>query len=224
VRDNAGAAADQLAVGRSAQQGGHFTNAGLLGAGPAGAAKIEAVNASNADQPLRRFGLATSGNDSLSVRSNGGRSLAPDGGLYGLAGSDRLEGDALGNRLFGSTGNDGLYGRGGGDLLDGGAGNDTLEGGRGDDVLDGGAGNDKLNSGFGIDLLAGAGGNDRITSVDGAHDTIDCGPDNDRLVKDSHDEYRKLPAHRLIGRPLSSRPSPASQTTRRPRRSPRPVR
>jgi hypothetical protein len=41
-----------------------------------------------------------------------------------------------------------------------------------------------------VDLLAGAGGNDRITSVDGAHDTIDCGPGHDRIVKDSHDESR----------------------------------
>jgi Ca2+-binding RTX toxin-like protein len=170
---------------------GTATNTGLQAAGPPGAAAVALVNASNADQPLRRFGNATQGNDSLSVRSNKGRSLAPDGGLYGLGGNDRLEGDSTDDRLFGGPGNDGLYGRGGADLLVGSGGSDTLEGGRGGDLLDAGPGNDKLNGGFGADLLSAGSGDDLVVSLGGGKDEIDCGPGNDRLVKDSRDTFKR---------------------------------
>ena len=140
---------------------GTATNAGLEQAGAPGAAAIALVNTFNSSQPAPRYGQATSGNDSLSVRNP--RSLAPDGSLYGLSGNDRLEGANGADRLFGGSGNDGLYGRGGSDELVGGEGADTLEGARGEDLLDGGNGGDRLNGGFGNDLLDGGGGNDVIT-------------------------------------------------------------
>lgn len=164
---------------------GTATNAGLEQAGAPGAAAIALVNKFNASQPAPRYGQATAGNDSLSVRN--ARALASDGGLYGLSGNDRLEGADGADRLYGGSGNDGLYGRGGSDLLDGGGGSDTLEGGRGEDLLDGGPGADKLNGGFGDDLLEGGSGNDVITAVGGGRDTIDCGPGNDRVMADRTD-------------------------------------
>ena len=164
---------------------GTASNSGLRQAGPPGAGAIALVDNTNSDQPAPRFGLATSGNDSLSVRNP--RSLDPDGGLYGLSGNDRLEGDSGADQLFGNTGDDGLFGRGGSDVLDGGAGNDTLEGGRGEDLLDAGPGNDRLNGGFGDDLLSAGSGNDVVTSVGGGRDTIDCGPGRDRVIKDRSD-------------------------------------
>jgi Ca2+-binding RTX toxin-like protein len=164
---------------------GTATNAGLEQAGAPGAAAIALVNQFNASQPAPRYGQATAGNDSLSVRNP--RSLASDGSLYGLSGNDRLEGGNGADRLYGGSGNDGLYGRGGSDVLDGGDGADTLEGGRGEDLLDGGPGGDHLNGGFGNDLLNGGGGNDVITAVGGGRDTIDCGPGNDRVIADRTD-------------------------------------
>ncbi|MDX6683791.1 MAG: hypothetical protein QOG94_3830, partial [Solirubrobacteraceae bacterium] len=169
------------------EQGEHglASNAGLRGAGPPGAGAVAAVNNYNAAQPAPRFGQATNGNDSLSVR--GGRSLANDGALYGLGGNDRLEGGDTADQLYGGAGNDGLFGRGGSDVLVGGSGNDTVEGGRGDDLLDGGPGNDHLNGGFGEDSLSGGSGNDTITSLAGGRDTINCGAGNDRVIKDRTD-------------------------------------
>ena len=170
---------------------GTATNAGLQAAGAPGAGAVAFVDDNNADQPLRRFGKATQDNDSLGVHSNRGRSLARNGGLYGLGGDDRLEGDSGPDRLFGGRGNDGLYGRGGADQLVGGRGRDTLEGGRGGDLLDAGRGNDKLNGGFGADLLRAGSGNDLVVSVGGSSDRIDCGPGYDRLIKDSRDAYKR---------------------------------
>jgi Ca2+-binding RTX toxin-like protein len=164
---------------------GLATNAGLLAAGQPGAGAVALVTNNNTDQPLRRYGKATQGNDSLSVRSAG--ALDPDGGLYGLGGNDRLEGDSSGDNLYGGPGDDGLYGRGGADVLVGSGGNDTLEGGRGQDLLDGGPGNDRLNGGFGEDSLSGGSGNDRLVGVGGGRDTIDCGSGTDTVIADKSD-------------------------------------
>jgi Ca2+-binding RTX toxin-like protein len=171
-----------------ANEEGIDTNAGLQGAGPPGAGAVALVKNYNADQPAPKYGQATQGNDSLSVR--GGKALANDGGLYGLGGNDRLEGDSGPDRLYGGPGNDGLFGRGGSDVLVGSGGKDTLEGGRGEDILEGGPGNDRLNGGFGNDSLSGGPGNDRIVAVGGGKDTIDCGSGNDHLVKDSKDRFK----------------------------------
>jgi Ca2+-binding RTX toxin-like protein len=164
---------------------GIATNAGLQGAGLPGAGAVARVNNYNADQPQPRFGQATNGNDSLSVR--GGKALANDGALYGRGGNDRLEGGDDGDQLYGGSGNDGVYGRGGDDILVGGSGTDTIEGGRGADLLDGGPGDDRLNGGFGEDSLSGGSGNDKIVSLSGGRDTINCGPGNDRVIKDRSD-------------------------------------
>jgi len=164
---------------------GLATNAGLQAAGAPGAGALALVNNNNTDQPLRRFGKATEGNDSLSVRSTGG--LDPDGGLYGLGGNDRLEGDSSDDRLYGGPGDDGLYGRTGDDVLVGSGGNDTLEGGRGEDLLEGGPGNDRLNGGFGSDSISGGPGNDRVVAVGGGRDTIDCGSGTDTFIGDKSD-------------------------------------
>nr|MBA3748414.1 hypothetical protein [Solirubrobacterales bacterium] len=160
-------------------------NGGLLSAGLPGAGAIARVNNLNADQPAPRFGQSTNGNDSLSVRN--GRALANDGALYGLRGNDRLEGGDDADQLYGGAGNDGVYGRGGSDLLFGDSGNDTIEGGRGEDLLDGGPGNDRLNGGFGDDSLSGGSGNDTIVALSGGRDTINCGPGDDRVIKDRSD-------------------------------------
>ena len=96
VRDkHAGAAADQLAVGSKARsREGTFTETLVCwGAGPPGVAKIEAVNASNADSRcdasvLRRRATR------LAQRALQRWPLArPDGGLYG-PGNDRLVKDS----------------------------------------------------------------------------------------------------------------------------------
>jgi RTX calcium-binding nonapeptide repeat (4 copies) len=68
--------------------------------------------------------------------------------------------------VFGGDGDDTLLGSTFGDGLLGEAGNDTLVGNQGQDTLSGGA------------------GNDRILALDGARDSIDCGPGIDRLVAD----------------------------------------
>ena len=164
---------------------GLASNAGLQSAGAPGAGAVAFVNNNNTDQPLRRYGKATQGNDSLSVRSKD--ALDPDGGLYGLGGNDRLEGDSGDDELYGGPGDDGLYGRGGSDVLIGSGGNDTLEGGRGEDLLDAGPGNDRLNGGFGNDSLDGGPDNDRIVAVGGGKDKIDCGSGTDTVIADKSD-------------------------------------
>jgi Ca2+-binding RTX toxin-like protein len=175
---------------------GAATNAGLDAAGPPGAAAVALVKGTNEDQPIRKYGAATQGNDSLSVRSGHGRALAPDGGLYGLGGNDRLEGDSGNDRLYGGPGNDGLYGRGGSDVLIGSGGKDTLEGGRGQDILEGGPGNDRLNGGFDDDSISGGSGNDKITAVGGGKDTIDCGAGDDTVIADKSDVVSANCEHR----------------------------
>ncbi|MEA2223796.1 MAG: hypothetical protein QOH83_2172, partial [Solirubrobacteraceae bacterium] len=169
-------------------QEGKATNAGLLKAGPPGAQAVADVKMFNSSQPRRRYGRATNDNDSLTVTTK--HVLDPDGGLYGKAGNDRLEGAAGDDRLYGGSGNDGLYGRGGDDVLFGGTGGDTLEGARGEDLLDGGPGNDKLNGGFGDDSISGGSGNDAIVALGGGRDTIDCGPGNDRVIADKTDTLK----------------------------------
>ncbi|MCB1323108.1 MAG: calcium-binding protein, partial [Leptospiraceae bacterium] len=55
--------------------------------------------------------------------------------VSGTAHSDRIYGNALGNRLMGQAGHDRINGDAGGDLLIGGAGDDRLEGGAGGDTF-----------------------------------------------------------------------------------------
>ena len=71
--------------------------------------------------------------------------------------------------------------------LTGGSEADTFTGSAAANVLDGGAGNDDLVGGGGADTLKGGPGDDVIEAHDGAVDTIDCGPGNDRAVIDPND-------------------------------------
>jgi Ca2+-binding RTX toxin-like protein len=91
-----------------------------------------------------------------------------DRNIYGLAGSDTLEGNSGNDVLFGGNGfegiiptplsldNDRLEGNSGDDSLFGENGDDLMDGGRGNDLLVGGRGNDTLIGGRGDDILCGA--------------------------------------------------------------------
>ena len=175
---------------------GTARNAGRATGGAAGEATLARIAAALAAQPVRAFGDATAGDDSLSVRGDRGRTVANLGGLYGLAGDDRLEGHTTDDRLFGGPGDDELYGRSGSDLLVGDAGRDVLEGGAGADLLDAGPGDDRLNGGLGNDLLAAGRGNDRVTAVGGGRDRIDCGPGRDTVTADRRDVVRNCERRR----------------------------
>jgi PKD repeat protein len=68
---------------------------------------------------------------------------------------------------------------------------DRLVGGAGSDVIRGGAGNDVIVGGAGRDTLSGGAGNDRIYAVDGAVDTISCGPGRDVVFADRIDRVAR---------------------------------
>lgn len=106
-------------------------------------------------------------------------------GLYGTAGSDRIDGSSLDEYLSGGLGDDTLYGQDGSDTLLGGDGNDLLMGGvTGNDLRDviyGGNGNDSADGGYGNDELRGDAGNDTLIGSYGA-DTVIGGADDDVLT------------------------------------------
>lgn len=80
--------------------------------------------------------------------------------LRGSSTVDTLVGTGSGDRLYGFSGSDRLYGRGGADLIIPGPGRDQVWGGR---------------------------GNDTVVSIDGAPDTIYCGPGHDTVVTERVD-------------------------------------
>jgi Ca2+-binding RTX toxin-like protein len=89
------------------------------------------------------------------------------------AATQKLTGNALGNRIIGSTGNTTIHGLDGNDLISGGGGNDVLLGGAGADEMTGGAGADRFVFATG-DLGATITRADRITDFNaGAGDRID---------------------------------------------------
>jgi Ca2+-binding RTX toxin-like protein len=71
-----------------------------------------------------------------------------ESGIFGIGGSDVLEGGDGADFINGLSGNDSLYGGNGNDSLYGGNGNDSLVGGPGDDYFDGGAGTDTVSFQF----------------------------------------------------------------------------
>jgi hypothetical protein len=93
-----------------------------------------------------------------------------------------------GRHIVGTNRSDYLAGGGGNDVILGRGGNDTIKGGNGNDWIDGGPGNDVLDGGPGRDKIFGGTGSDTIYAADGAVDTIDCGPGNDRAVVDAMDK------------------------------------
>jgi hypothetical protein len=88
--------------------------------------------------------------------------------VTGGAGSDRIRGSTLSEKLLGGPGNDIISGgRCDADILEGGPGNDKLTGGPNDDILRGGAGRDRLFGGRGNDQLFGGPGRDRLVGGPG---------------------------------------------------------
>jgi len=141
------------------------------------------------------FGLATSGNDSITM------SRLPPNQLSYFDSSPLtdavalLEGDdyAINNgnpRIFyGNQGNDTAIGGANNETLFGGQNNDFLDGDFGDDLLFGNKGNDDLNGGFGNDQLYGGQGNDVVVGGAG-NDTISGDRDLDTLTGgDGADEF-----------------------------------
>jgi Ca2+-binding RTX toxin-like protein len=61
------------------------------------------------------------------------------------------------------------------DRLRGNAAANALDGGPGDDRVNGAGGDDEVSGGPGLDTLLGDDGNDSMKSVDGEHDTVNCG-------------------------------------------------
>lgn len=113
--------------------------------------------------------------------------------VYSFAGDDVIVlGNGRADLAEAGPGNDRLVGGPGPDVLNGGSGRDVIRGGSaGDDIFDLG-GNDRVAAGSGADsVTAGAGrdsfrlgsGNDVIgLGVDGARDTISCGPGHDEVA------------------------------------------
>ncbi|MGC4031522.1 MAG: calcium-binding protein [Tepidisphaeraceae bacterium] len=129
----------------------------------------------------------TSGDDLLSFRTSGPRTIARLNGVpakFTTANFNRIEvntGDGVdivdfaamtlpcyvnlgaGNDIaYGGAGNDSLTGAAGRDTLIGNAGNDRLSGGNTGDSIVGGEGDDVLYGGFGTDVLDGGSGRDRL--------------------------------------------------------------
>lgn len=102
--------------------------------------------------------------------------------INGTAANNNLRGGALPDRISGLGGNDTIQGFAAGDCLLGGTGTDNLKGGNGADELVGGDGNDTLAGGAGSDVLTGSLNVDRMYAVDGAVDTVDCGPGANELA------------------------------------------
>ncbi len=128
--------------------------AALAGGGFVVSYDSDSIDADDEGIAAQVFGRGTAGADAVTVDATGM--------VSGLAGNDRLTGDARGNWLFGDDGNDTLVG------LDG---NDVLKGGLGADHLQGGAGNDTLDGGKAVDRMFGGTGNDTYL-VDDARDAV----------------------------------------------------
>jgi Ca2+-binding RTX toxin-like protein len=108
----------------------------------------------------------TSGNDVLWAYPTGSEIFGLDGSdtLNGGAGADVLHGDNGADTLRGNAQRDQLFGGDGDDSLYGGAGADDLAGGRGSDYLAGGTGNDvyEFNVGDGSDVLLDTQGSNQL--------------------------------------------------------------
>ncbi|MGK7891124.1 MAG: proprotein convertase P-domain-containing protein, partial [Leptolyngbyaceae cyanobacterium] len=95
-------------------------------------------------------------------------------------GTDRIQGNAVDNRLEGGRDNDRLFGQDGADNLFGESGNDRLKGGNDNDRLLGQSGRDRLLGGNGDDRLIGGGEYDRLLGGDGS-DVLRGGRGDDQL-------------------------------------------
>ncbi|MCC5646074.1 hypothetical protein LC607_24705 [Nostoc sp. CHAB 5824] len=129
--------------------------------------------------------------------------------IYGITGSDTIQGTSADENIYGLDGNDVVYGNDGYDLLYGGPGNDSLYGNASSNELYGGLGNDYLNGGefygsvvYGeegddildgmnsLDTLIGGTGNDTyITFVFGSEDNVITDQFTNKIVKYNIIEY-----------------------------------
>jgi Ca2+-binding RTX toxin-like protein len=117
------------------------------------------------------------------VFNTGGMTMWDIESVRGSSGDDVLTGNSAANIMWGLAGADTMNGLEGSDTMYGQDGADTINGNEGDDVLSGGEGADTLNGGDGNDLIdatEGAGG-------PAADTAIDCGNDNDALLKETVD-------------------------------------
>jgi uncharacterized delta-60 repeat protein len=176
--------------------------------GVAGASNVFRAGAGNdrlTGGPLADLLCGEAGNDQID-------GLAGPDRLYGDAcagatlaavagqGNDVIRGGAGSDRLVGGGGNDRLAGGAGGDRMDGGAGRDRLSGGAGNDRLTGGAGNDTLAGGAGTNRYSGGAGNDKVSAVNRKRDRVDCGAGRrDSAVVDRRDRVKRCEKVRRTG-------------------------
>jgi hypothetical protein len=119
--------------------------------------------------------------------------------LRGGAGSDKLDGTAIGDAIRGLQGRDSLDGGPGEDCLTAGPGRDRTGGGFGDDEIrlgraadrgSGGDGDDVIKAGPGRDRVRGGGGSDGVRTKDGRSDRIRCGSGRDVAIVDRIDRTK----------------------------------
>jgi Ca2+-binding RTX toxin-like protein len=105
-----------------------------------------------------------------------------DNGLYDadVAGTNKMTGTKLDDRLYGLAGNDVINSGDGNDLIVGGIGNDYMIAGNGEDVIYGGVGSDVLRGMDSNDDHFGEAGNDTLIGSPG-NDRMDGGADIDTL-------------------------------------------
>ncbi len=118
---------------------------------------------------------------------------------------DNLSGSPLkASVIYGLMGSDTINGSPFGDVIDGGAGNDTIKGAYGDDLIYGREGNDAIQGGYGNDMIMGGAGNDELigdeyyVDVLGGHyrgngnDILDGGAGDDTLIGGAGDDTYKF--------------------------------
>jgi Ca2+-binding RTX toxin-like protein len=127
-------------------------------------------------------GGLTSGGETDSF-NQGGMAAWDIESLRGSNGPDVLNGNLAANIIWGLSGADVINGLDGSDTIYGQDGTDTIDGGNGDDVIAGGEGADTLNGGMGNDLIDSTEG----ASGPAADTAIDCGSENDALLRDAID-------------------------------------
>jgi CSLREA domain-containing protein len=159
--------------------GGLLSNGGPTSThaiGPAGTDLLDKVPAADC--------LDAAGGSPLLVDQRGAE--RPTGSACDIGAYERVTCNGTVPNVLGGPGNDTLTGFNVfPDTMVGSAGNDTMDGLTVGDNICGGSGNDTLTGGSGLDLIFGETGNDTIHALDGAADTIDCGPGTDSYDADA---------------------------------------
>lgn len=154
-----------------------------------GGAGSDTIDYSDHTTALVTVNLATSAGGSGAEADVFNQGLAVD--IENVRGSNfQTMTTLVGDTITGNTAANIIWGGAGKDLIRGGAGSDTIYGGDDADDIDGEDGDDIIAGGNGADTLAGGNGNDLIDANEdtgAAADTIDCGAENDILLKDAMD-------------------------------------